>query len=140
VARLNPASSRAERCRWCSIRASGITRRAPAGRDIGRGDRAARQFLLDRDGAQLFDSAITILDDPLRPRGLRSRPFDGEGLPTAPRALVEAGRLTGWLMDSASARQLGAEPTGHARAGLRGRRTSRPATWCSSPARSRRRR
>jgi PmbA protein len=43
-------------------------------------------FLLDRDGAQLFDSAITILDDPLRPRGLRSRPFDGEGLPTAPRA------------------------------------------------------
>jgi PmbA protein len=39
-----PASSRAERCRWCSIRASGITRRAPAGRDIGRGDRAARQF------------------------------------------------------------------------------------------------
>lgn len=77
-------------------------------------------FLLDRDGAQLFDSAITILDDPLRPRGLRSRPFDGEGLPTAPRALVEAGRLTGWLMDSASARQLGAEPTGHASRGASG--------------------
>lgn len=71
-------------------------------------------FLLGRDGAQIFDSAITILDEPLRQRGLRSRPFDGEGLPTTPRALVEQGRLTGWLMDSAAARQLGAVPTGHA--------------------------
>ncbi|MDK4807406.1 MAG: metallopeptidase TldD-related protein [Novosphingobium aromaticivorans] len=74
-------------------------------------------FLLDRDGAQLFDSSITISDDPLRPRGLRSRPFDGEGLPTAPRKLVEGGRLTGWLMESASARQLGLVPTGHASRG-----------------------
>lgn len=74
-------------------------------------------FLLDRDGAQLFDSAVTITDDPLRRRGLRSRPFDGEGLATAPRTLVEAGRLTGWLMDAASARQLGAVPTGHASRG-----------------------
>ena len=71
-------------------------------------------FLLDRDGAQLFDSSVTILDDPLVMRGLRSRPFDGEGLRTAPGALVEAGRLTGWLMDSAAARQLGKAPTGHA--------------------------
>jgi len=71
-------------------------------------------FLLDREGAQLFDSAVTILDDPHVARGLRSRPFDGEGLPTAPGALVEAGRLTGWLMDSAAARQLGKAPTGHA--------------------------
>jgi len=71
-------------------------------------------FLLDKDGAQLFDSAITILDEPHRVRGLRSRPFDGEGLPTAPRKLVDAGRLTGWLMDTAAARQLGQQPTGHA--------------------------
>jgi PmbA protein len=74
-------------------------------------------FLLDRDGAQLFDSSITISDDPLRPRGLRSRPFDGEGLPTAPRKLVEGGRLTGWLMESASARQLGLAPPATPRAG-----------------------
>lgn len=74
-------------------------------------------FLLDKDGAQIFDSAITITDDPLRLRGPRSRPFDGEGLATGPRALVEAGRLTGWLMDSAAARQLGAAPTGHASRG-----------------------
>ena len=50
-------------------------------------------------------------------RGLRSRPFDGEGLATAPRKLVEGGRITGWLMDSASARQLGKAPTGHASRG-----------------------
>lgn len=74
-------------------------------------------FLLDKDGAQIFDSGVTITDDPLRRRGLRSRPFDGEGLPTAARKLIDAGRLTGWLMDSAAARQLGAAPTGHASRG-----------------------
>ena len=74
-------------------------------------------FLLDRDGARLFDSAVTIRDNPHVRRGLRSRPFDGEGLATAPRALIDAGRLTGWLMDSASARQLGMAPTGHAARG-----------------------
>lgn len=77
-------------------------------------------FLLDRDGAQLFDSAIRIAEDPHVRRGLRSRPFDGEGLPTAARNLVEGGRLTGWLMDSAAARQLGGTPTGHASRGSSG--------------------
>lgn len=74
-------------------------------------------FLLDRLNDQLFDSSITISEDPLRVRGLRSRPFDGEGLLTQPRKLVEGGRLTGWLLDSASARQLDLVPTGHATRG-----------------------
>jgi len=77
-------------------------------------------FLLDRLDQDLFDPAIVIGDDPLRRRGLRSRPFDGEGLRTAPRNLVENGRVTGWLMDSASARQLGLAPTGHAARGASG--------------------
>lgn len=77
-------------------------------------------FLLDKLDAQLFDSAITITDDPLRLRGLRSRPFDGEGLPTAAHDLVVGGKITGWLMDSASARQLGLAPTGHASRGASG--------------------
>ncbi len=77
-------------------------------------------FLLDKDGAQIFAPGIRIVDDPLRLRGLNSRAFDGEGLPTAPRALVDDGRLTGWLMDSAAARQLGGEPTGHAARGSGG--------------------
>ena len=77
-------------------------------------------FLLDKENEQIFAPGIAIHDDPLRQRGLSSRPFDGEGLPTAPRALVEDGRLTGWLMDSAAARQLGAAPTGHAVRGAGG--------------------
>lgn len=77
-------------------------------------------FLLDRDGAQLFKPGITIVDDPLRMRGLSSRPFDGEGLPVARRELVTDGSLTGWLMDSAAARQLGGTPTGHAVRGAGG--------------------
>ncbi|MGE4429500.1 MAG: TldD/PmbA family protein [Sphingobium sp.] len=77
-------------------------------------------FLLDDMGAQLFDSAVTIIDDPLRKTGLRSRPFDGEGLPTRRRALIDKGELTGWLLDSSSALQLGLEPTGHASRGTSG--------------------
>ena len=71
-------------------------------------------FLLDREGEAVFPEGLTIVDDPHRPRGVRSRPFDGEGLPTRPSRIVDDGRLTGWLLDSASARQLGREPTGHA--------------------------
>ncbi|WP_380789792.1 TldD/PmbA family protein [Sphingobium xenophagum] len=74
-------------------------------------------FLLESLGEALFDANVTIIDDPLLARGLRSRPFDGEGLPVERRALIDKGVLTGWLMDSASARQLGQEPTGHASRG-----------------------
>ena len=71
-------------------------------------------FLLDKKGAQLFDPALSIIDDPLRLRGLRSRWFDGEGVASVPLRLIDKGVLPGWLMDSASARQLGETPTGHA--------------------------
>lgn len=71
-------------------------------------------FLLDRLGEQILPAGMVLAEDPHRLRGLRSRPFDGEGLPTRARNLVEDGRITGWLLDTASARQLGMEPTGHA--------------------------
>lgn len=74
-------------------------------------------FLLDRLDQPLFDPAIIIRDEPHRRRGLRSRAFDGEGLPTAARDIVANGLVTGWLLDSASARQLGLSPTGHASRG-----------------------
>jgi PmbA protein len=77
-------------------------------------------FLLGKEGEQVFASGITIRDDPHLRRGLRSKPFDGEGLPTRPSNLIEDGRLTGWLLDSASARQLGLQPTGHASRGVGG--------------------
>ncbi|UAK23990.1 TldD/PmbA family protein [Sphingomonas nostoxanthinifaciens] len=74
-------------------------------------------FLLGKLEEQVFARGVTIRDDPHRPRGLRSRAFDGEGLPTAPLDLVADGVLTTWLLDSASARQLGLAPTGHAARG-----------------------
>ena len=70
-------------------------------------------FLLGREDEELFDSAIRVVEDPLRARGMRSRPFDGEGVACTPRNLVEDGRITGWLTNVASARQLGLELTGH---------------------------
>ena len=77
-------------------------------------------FLRDSLDAEVFAAGVTIRDEPHRVRGLRSRPFDGEGLPTAARSIIDAGRLTGWLMDSASARQLRLDPTGHAVRGVSG--------------------
>ncbi|MCY7397227.1 MAG: TldD/PmbA family protein [Sphingomonas bacterium] len=77
-------------------------------------------FLLDSLGTQVFAKGVTIHDDPLRKRGLRSRSFDGEGLPVAASDLVADGVLTTWLADSAAARQLGIAPTGHAVRGVSG--------------------
>lgn len=77
-------------------------------------------FLLDALGTPIFAPGIRIHDDPHRPHGLRSRPFDGEGLPVSPIVLVENGSLETWLLDSAAARQLGLEPTGHASRGIGG--------------------
>ncbi|MEH3160110.1 MAG: TldD/PmbA family protein [Sphingomonas taxi] len=77
-------------------------------------------FLLEALGTQVFAPGVTICDDPHRPHGLRSRPFDGEGLPVSPVRIVEDGMLETWLLDSASARQLGLEPTGHAARGVGG--------------------
>jgi PmbA protein len=74
-------------------------------------------FLKDRLGAQVFAPGIDIIDDPRRVRGQRSRTFDGEGVRTQPRHLVESGRPTTWLLDTRSARQLGLASTGHAARG-----------------------
>jgi len=74
-------------------------------------------FLLGKRGERIFGHGITIRDDPHRLRGLRSRAFDGEGLATIPMNIVADGVLQTWLLDSASARQLGEAPTGHASRG-----------------------
>ena len=77
-------------------------------------------FLQDKLGAQVFGSGVTIVDDPLRPRGTRSRPFDGEGVRVSRQELVSGGVLNGWIAETASARQLGIAPTGHAARGVGG--------------------
>ena len=77
-------------------------------------------FLKDKLGQPVFGAHITITDDPHRPRGLGSSPFDDEGVRNTRRDIIEAGVLTTWLLNSASARQLGLTTTGHASRGLAG--------------------
>jgi len=77
-------------------------------------------FLQDRLGGQVFARGVTIVDDPLRLRGLRSRPFDAEGVRVARCEFVRDGILATLMSESASARQLGIEPTGHAARGVGG--------------------
>ncbi len=75
-------------------------------------------FLKDALGQQIFGSHITIVEDPCIRRGFGSRPFDGEGLACQSRNLIDAGVLTGWILDLRSARQLGLKPTGQGSRGL----------------------
>jgi len=111
--RCRPAAAR-----WCSIRVSpaALSRTclgAISGPSIARGT----SFLKDRLGDMIFPEAITIIDDPHRPRGLRSKPFDGEGVANRRRAIIDKGVLTTWLLDLRSSRQLALKTTGHAARG-----------------------
>ena len=71
-------------------------------------------YLLDTLGETIAATGVTIIDDPLRPRGLASRPFDGEGVASTRRTIVEEGVLRSYLLDTYSARRLGLRTTGHA--------------------------
>jgi PmbA protein len=89
---------------------------AISGASVARGT----SFLKDRMGTEIFAPRVSVIDDPHRRRGLRSKPFDGEGVTNARRALIDKGVLTSWLLDCASARQLGLATTGHAARGTGG--------------------
>ncbi len=86
------------------------------GSSIARGT----SFLKDALHTRIFAPGIEIIDDPRRVRGASSRPFDGEGVATRTRALVEDGVLMGWLLDGRSARQLGLQTLGNASRGTGG--------------------
>lgn len=75
-------------------------------------------FLKDKMGEQLFHESIRIVDDPLRPRGMASRPFDGEGLPVAAMDLITDGVLQTWTLDLRSAGKLGLSSNGRASRGI----------------------
>jgi len=74
-------------------------------------------FLIDRLGQPIFSPEIQVSDDPLRKRGLASRPFDGEGVAAGPIDLVKDGVLMTWLLDSTSARELHLATNGRATRG-----------------------
>lgn len=83
-------------------------------------------FLKDAMGEAVFASGIRITDNPLMKRGRGSKPFDGEGVATGPLALIEDGRLTTWLLDTSTAKQLGLASNGRASRGTGG--TPSPST------------
>jgi len=121
VARLNPIRPRPGRYPVLfDRRAAGSLLGHFSGAISGSAIARKTSFLKDKLGEPAFAPGVTIVDDPLRARGLRSRPFDGEGVRVSRKALVAGGVLTGWMAESASARQLGIEPTGHAARGAGG--------------------
>ncbi len=73
-------------------------------------------FLRGR-GGQVFHRRLHIVDDGSLPGGLNTRAFDDRGVPPVPLTIVREGRLDARPIDPESARQLGARPTGHCRAG-----------------------
>ena len=74
-------------------------------------------FLKDSMDQRLFAEGIAILDDPHRRRGLRSKPFDAEGMANPPLTLIDDGVLKSWVLDLRTARKLGLETNGRASRG-----------------------
>ena len=71
-------------------------------------------FLLGAAGERLFPSWLSLRERPRLPRALGSAPFDNDGVATRERLLVDAGTLTGYVLDAYSARKLGLQTTGNA--------------------------
>lgn len=121
VRRLNPRKAKSARVPVVyDRRVSGGLIGHLAGAINGRAVARGTSFLKDKMGEKIFADGIRILDNPHRKRGLGSRPFDAEGLPTTRYAVIDDGRLTTWLLDLAAARQLQLKPTGHAARGTSG--------------------
>jgi len=121
VARLNPARPKTAKLPVVyDPRVAGGLIGHLAGAINGASVARGTTFLKDKLGQIIFPAGIAVVDDPRRRRGLRSRPFDGEGVPTASRLIIDSGVLTTWLLDSRSARQLGMTTTGHASRGTSG--------------------
>jgi PmbA protein len=121
IKRLNPRQAKSQRASVIydprvSASLIGSFAGAISGSSIARGV----SFLKDKMGQAVFGSSINIIDDPHRVRGQRSKPFDGEGVANRKMAFIENGVLTAWLLDTASAKQLGLTTNGHAARGTGG--------------------
>ena len=102
---------------------------AISGSAIARGT----SFLKDSLGKRVFPDTITVWDDPFIERGLRSKPFDGEGIQPMRRPIIHDGYLTTWVMDLRAARQLGFTSTGHAARGTGGPPAPSPTNLSFAP-------
>jgi PmbA protein len=77
-------------------------------------------WLLGKDGQRVLPEGMDLIETPHRARVSGSRLFDGEGLPTSDRKIIDDGVLTGWTLDLATARKLGLSSTGSASRGTSG--------------------
>lgn len=93
-------------------------------------------YLIDREGTSVASSLVTLVDDPLIPRGPGSRPFDGEGLLSKRNVVVKAGQLETYLMDTYSARKLNRESTASATRSTGGRPRTAPTNFHLLPGQS----
>lgn len=89
---------------------------ASNGAAIARGS----SWLLGKDGKRILPEGMDLIETPQRARVAGSRLFDGEGLPTSDRKIIDDGVLTGWTLDLATARKLGLTSTGSASRGTSG--------------------
>lgn len=76
-----------------------------------------RSLFAGKVGERVANERVTIVDDARRKGGLRSAPFDGEGVATTTRTLIEQGVLRGYLVNLKTSRKLSTAPTGNARRG-----------------------
>jgi PmbA protein len=118
VARLNPRKPQTGAVpvifdRRVSPSLIGHVLSAANGSSVARG----ASWLSGRMGARILPEWASLIENPLLPRGPASRPFDGEGVAARRAALIEDGVLVRWLLDAATARQLGLATTGNARRG-----------------------
>jgi PmbA protein len=93
-------------------------------------------YLAGKLGERVASAAVTIVDDGRKPGGLGSRPFDGEGMPTRRNTVVENGRLASYLLDSYSARKIGARSTGNAARGAGSAPSAAPTNLWLEPGRA----
>jgi PmbA protein len=134
VARLNPARPRPGKYPVLfDPRVAGSLLGHLAGAITGSSIARKTSFLLDQLGQRIFAAGVSIVDDPLRPRGLRSHPFDGEGVRVRRTELIAHGVLMSWMAESAAARQLGIQPTGHAARGAGGAPGAGPSNLYLAP-------
>ncbi|MBE0460441.1 MAG: TldD/PmbA family protein [Candidatus Aminicenantes bacterium] len=74
-------------------------------------------FLAKKMNQKIGSELITIIDDGTHTKGLGSKPFDGEGVPTQKRVIIEKGVLKGFMYNTIVAKHAGVKSTGNASRG-----------------------
>lgn len=95
--------------------------------------RRGASFLADSLGEQIASDVLTLIDDPSIPRGLGSRPWDGEGRPGGRTTFIEAGVLKSYAINTFNGRKLNMQPTGHASRGASGAPGEGPSNLLVAP-------